>query len=253
MRLLMLVALMACGAQVADQRESEPRSSATVDAQIPNTGSDSVLAVAGGDTVSVIRLDDMRKLVWTAIDAGGKVERFRSGDLFGGSPRAQLRDVDGDGLLDLFVTWQYEEQASGLLLRARVGMAAEILYRAAPDICGPPELAGPDEEGWPLIVEYEPGAASMTDCREGGPLATCVDNYFVEWPRVLTVRLGGARAATSMSGSLRNFYAGVADRYGEALERLREAVATDPSAVCGALIPRVEAFRSRAVQLAQGR
>lgn len=252
MRLLMLVALMACGAQVEDQRESELRSSANMDAHPPQAGSDSALAVADSDTVSVIRFDGVRKLVWTSIDGGRKVERYQSGDLFGGLPHAQLRDVDRDGLLDLFVTWQYEEQASGLLLRARVGMAAEILYRAAPDICGPPELDGPDEEGWPLIVEYEPGAASLTDCREGGPLATCVDNYFVEWPRVLTLRLDGARAAMNTSGSLRNFYAGAAGRYGEALTRLREAVAADPSAVCGEIIPSVEELRSRAVQLAQG-
>lgn len=251
MRWLLLAALVACDAQRADRLDIEPDSTASVESMPPRAGYDSLLAAAGSDTVRVIQLDGVRMMVWSSADQGIPIERYRSGDLFGGMPHAQLRDVDRDGLVDLFVAWQYEEQASGLLLRARVGLPAEILYRAATDICGPPELAGLDEEGWPLIVEFEPGAASLTDCREGGPAATCVDNFFVEWPRVLILRRSGARPASNESGSVRRFYAGAAERYAETLLQMREAVAADSSSVCGTIVAKVEELRSRATQLAQ--
>ncbi len=255
MRLLMLVLLFACAdRRAAPGMESIRDSPAATGSMHPTApDSDTVLTAFAQDTVRIVQADARRILLWTSVEAGEPVDRFRSGDLYEGVPAAQLLDLDQDGMPDLFVAWGYEEQVSAFFLRARSGSHPEFLYDADPGICRSSELSGEIRSGQLHIIEYHPGAVTTAACRDEGPLAECAQMYFVAWPVVLALNASGTAFVPDTGSSVAEYYAKIAVRYSSALEAMRKALAVDSRAVCGPeVIARMEAQRARALLLAGG-
>ncbi len=153
---------------------------------------DTLQAAAPADTVRIVS-DGGRNLVWSTWVDGRRVERFRSGDLYSGNPSFELGDFLGDEQPDLFVTFDFEEMVSGVLLIGEPSGRSRIVFSTANLLaCRPPMLVDVDGDGVRDIVAFTTGPFSFAMCRGEGRYDLCVDDYPLAWPEIF---FGGSDGA----------------------------------------------------------
>lgn len=229
---VLVFAAIACGTQTnssSSDAEGVPASDRTESSQVNTVPSrtDSVLAVQGNDTVRITS-DGGRHLIWTSLVAGSSITRFRSGDLFSGIPKVNLADMTADGTLDLFVTFDYEEMRSGLLLRGTPDGSSLAFSTAQENTCRVPELLDANGDGRLDVIAYIQGPFTAEMCRGEERYDVCSTTYPLYWAEVHVQDRAGAFDPTTTG--LTAFYRQLRDEYQAALERLRDEPADGPCA-----------------------
>lgn len=251
--LAMFLLLIGCASSDAPSQEDAAQSS--THAEVARRGGDlppsavdrdTILATLSGDTVW-IESNGERALVWTTRFAGERYERYRSGNLYDGSPEVRLEDITGDGVPDLFITFQFEEMTSGILLKGTAqGSSLQVFSTAGAVTCRVPELRDVNGDGKLDIVSYVAGAFDPAMCRSEGRYELCKDAYPMTWPEVHIQQTGGVFEQSTRG--LTDFYKEWQNRYKDALHRLEREPVDGP---CGSeLLEPLERSAERAASLA---
>ena len=210
-------------------------------------GGDTVLAVSGGDTVL---LNSNHVVVWTESTIGRRVERFRSGTFVeGATPLVALRDLNGDGRVDLFLSLDYEEQKSATVRLGGTGPSDAPAYLSPTGLCRAPTVEA-SSDGQVLIVESWPGAASIEDCVRAGPNERCLAAFPLDWKRFLSL---DARAGkfNFYPTRVRARYSALASEYRRAAVDIREHRQAAKAAHCSdTLVGQLVALAARAASVA---
>src|SRR4026207_1770412 len=77
---------------------------------------DTTPAVSGQDTVLLETRQDTSRIVWQTNIGDRRVRRWVSGPTYSGTPMVEVRDLNGDGIPDLFWTLEREEIVAGMVL-----------------------------------------------------------------------------------------------------------------------------------------
>jgi len=176
----------------------------------------------GSDTVWLSRKEE-RKIIWSTMLNGSRIVRWTSGELFMASPEITLGRIDPDSIPDLFVTLDYEEMVSGVLLLGNVeGGSRQAFVSRADQTCLPPQLLDVNGDGLLDIVQYSPGAVSAEECRGDAAAAVCVKAYPVAWESVL---IQDRRRGFLQDDPRANpFYQTLARKYHQAAGALRRSI-----------------------------
>lgn len=178
--------------------------------------SDSVLLAEVDDSRAYyVKSRDSSAIVWSVKDSSGWRRVWRSRDLLGAPPKAELQDLNGDGRADLFSSIEYEELVGGMVvLRGRDGVTELPL-----DVehCRRPELQSADHQ--PLVVAYLSGAYTSDEC-EDPSAQVCLRRFQIAWPQFYRVE-GEALVAFRRNPA---FYRDLSARYRKDASELQRLV-----------------------------
>jgi hypothetical protein len=141
-----------------------------------------VLAQSDNNRVLFVSDSDSSYVVWDAKAPWGR-RSWKSGNTYGGRPRVELADIDGDGALDLFWAMQNEEDQEGMIVLNKKDQFHERIPRV--DQCQLPELGR--IKGRYVYVAYVPGAYELSACQDPVVGLNCATNFGGNWPRFYAV------------------------------------------------------------------
>jgi hypothetical protein len=211
-----------------------------------------VLAVSGGDTVALETRRDTTRIVWRTSTGGQTLRRWESGPTYSTRPVLELKDLNADGIPDLFWTLQYEEIIAGMVLFGTTN-GARVEFVTSDRMCRVPELKDINDDGRPDVVSYESGALTFDECRGDALAEPCQRAYPTEWA---VAWIQEADSFVNAPSRARRFYADRATEYEAAARQIRNQLANRarpaPSPRCDVhLAAAIDSMGVRARGLAQ--
>jgi len=169
-------------AQQASASSTQTSASSTPIRTEGQASPDALLTERDDNRVFLVDADTVTYVVWLAKAPWG-YSTWKSGDTYGGVPRVELADVNGDGSLDLFWALQYEENLEGMIVLNRKDHFVKVTPKVAD--CQLPRLER--DNGQYLYIAFVPGAYKLADCRDPVPGSICVERFHGNWPRFYSV------------------------------------------------------------------